>query len=69
MSKQETINLVMNASDEEEMIRWSKTGCQALNEAVLLCFDEYKDWRKCQKEVMAFKTCFETYTKSIKQDE
>jgi cytochrome c oxidase assembly factor 4 len=65
MSKQEAINLDMNEDDDPI----SKTGCQTLNEAVLLCFEEHKDWRKCQKEVMAFKACFEMYAKDIKQDE
>ena len=46
-----------------------KTGCQALNEAVLLCFDEHRDWRKCQAEVMAFKACFEAYTSGISQEQ
>ena len=32
--------------------------CSELNEKVLLCYTEKKDWRACQKEVLEFKECF-----------
>jgi hypothetical protein len=37
------------------------TGCQAENDALLLCFDRTKDWRACVKEMRAFRLCFERY--------
>lgn len=40
------------------------TGCQIQNDAVLLCYAETKDWRKCQKELEAFKQCMDQYVKS-----
>lgn len=40
------------------------TGCNAENEAVILCFDRTKDWRDCVKELKAFKDCFENYQKN-----
>lgn len=33
------------------------TGCQRENDAVLLCYAETRDWRKCQKELELFKQC------------
>ena len=41
-----------------------KTGCSNLNDAVLLCYAEMKDWRKCQKELEEFKKCMESYEKN-----
>lgn len=38
-----------------------ETGCEAENDVVLLCYAETKDWRKCKKEVEAFKLCMERY--------
>ena len=40
------------------------TGCQMENDAVLLCYAETKDWRKCQQELERFKRCMEVYTKN-----
>lgn len=37
------------------------TGCQAENDALLLCYDRTKDWRACVKEMRAFRLCFERY--------
>ena len=37
------------------------TGCDQLNEEVLLCMADHKDWRKCQMQVKAFKQCFEDF--------
>ena len=66
MMREEMTNMTINPLDEESD-PIAKTGCQSLNETVLLCFDEHKDWRMCQREIMAFKTCFEAYTNRIKQ--
>lgn len=38
-----------------------ETGCELQNEAVLMCYAETKDWRKCKKELEAFKRCMELY--------
>lgn len=42
----------------------NKTGCNALNEAVLECYYDHRDWRVCQPQVLAFKACFEKYQKT-----
>ena len=39
------------------------TGCQIENDAVLLCYAETKDWRKCQKELELFKKCMDRHLK------
>ena len=33
--------------------------CEELNDKVLLCWSEKKDWRQCRTEVFEFKKCFE----------
>ena len=38
-----------------------QTGCETQNEAVLLCYAETKDWRKCKKELEEFKKCMKQY--------
>lgn len=43
----------------------AETGCASLNEAVILCYSETKDWRKCKKELDAFKKCYELYQQKI----
>ena len=48
-----------------------ETGCDSQNDAVLLCFAETKDWRKCKKELEAFKACmnrYEDFKKTINDD-
>lgn len=54
-----------NAMDNIPDPRISITGCETLNNDVLLCYSEKRDWRLCKKQVEAFKACFERY-KSIK---
>lgn len=56
-----TENDMNNISDPRICI----TGCETLNNNVLLCYSETRDWRLCKKQVEAFKECFERY-KSIK---
>lgn len=46
----------------DEMIE--KTGCHDLNNAVIDCYYEAKDWRACKDKVAAFKDCFGKYQKS-----
>jgi cytochrome c oxidase assembly factor 4 len=33
------------------------TGCANENDAVLLCYSETKDWRKCKEALAAFREC------------
>uniref|UniRef100_A0A8C4Q966 Cytochrome c oxidase assembly factor 4 homolog n=1 Tax=Eptatretus burgeri TaxID=7764 RepID=A0A8C4Q966_EPTBU len=35
----------------------SRTGCLQLHHAVQACIAETQDWRRCQKEVSAFRDC------------
>lgn len=53
------------AQDNEETLidPVERTGCEKQNDAVLLCYAETKDWRKCKKELEAFKKCMEHYEK------
>ncbi|KAJ1677916.1 hypothetical protein EV182_005177 [Spiromyces aspiralis] len=51
-------NIESNDDDEDE---WDKrirrTGCYAENEALLICHADSHDWRKCLKEMKAFRDC------------
>ncbi|KAI9279185.1 hypothetical protein BY458DRAFT_503421 [Sporodiniella umbellata] len=38
--------------------RIAKTGCSKENDALLICHYDTKDWRKCAKEMRAFRECF-----------
>ena len=42
------------------------TGCEELNDKVITCYFKHKDWRKCQKEVDEFKTCFREYEAKVR---
>ncbi|KAL1924993.1 uncharacterized protein VTP21DRAFT_4647 [Calcarisporiella thermophila] len=46
--------------DEEDEYneRIKRTGCAKENEDLQLCFYDTRDWRKCQKEMDAFKECW-----------
>mgnify|MGYP001030265450 CR=1 FL=1 len=46
---------------DEYTARIERTGCADLNEKVLLCFAEHRDWRKCSNEVREFRACYEKY--------
>lgn len=62
----------LNDSQESDDLQdrlLEETGCKELNDAVLICFYDKKDWRACQQEVLAFKTCFEAYQARIKEKE
>ncbi|KAM7443688.1 Cytochrome oxidase assembly factor4 [Porites harrisoni] len=57
--------------DEEEEedpfdSRIQKSGCADLHYALLDCFQEHKDWRKCQDHVKAFKECIDQQNKQKK---
>ena len=46
-----------------------KTGCSDENFAVQDCMFEHRDWRKCQKQVKAFKECImKSSSKKIKEE-
>ncbi|OAD03073.1 hypothetical protein MUCCIDRAFT_134303, partial [Mucor lusitanicus CBS 277.49] len=44
--------------DDPYNARIEKTGCYQENEDLQLCFFDTKDWRKCKKEMQAFRACF-----------
>ena len=46
----------------------NKTGCKELNEALLECYYDHKDWRKCQSQVLTFKACFEAYQRNLNKN-
>lgn len=62
-----------NGAEEAEMDLQDKllieTGCKELNDAVLECFFDKKDWRACQSEVTAFKQCYMEYQERRKIQE
>jgi cytochrome c oxidase assembly factor 4 len=53
-------------SDQQTAIE--KTGCSELNDALLLCYDEKRDWRKCRAELQAFRKCYEDNVISISEN-
>jgi len=56
--------------DEDPVIsRIRKTGCLEKHFDVLECIAEFKDWRKCQEQVKAFRECISAYEKSQSRDE
>ncbi|KAJ2722857.1 hypothetical protein GGI07_003044 [Coemansia sp. Benny D115] len=50
---------------DEEDDAWDKrikdTGCFKENEALLICHADTGDWRKCLKELQAFKQCMKEH--------
>lgn len=40
------------------------TGCSELNERLLLCYDHYKDWRKCHVQLQEFRDCYRRFAGS-----
>ena len=48
----------MDDEPDEWDVRISKTGCFAENEALQLCHADTGDWRKCIKEMQAFRECW-----------
>ena len=38
-----------------------QTGCGDLNDKVLLCYDEHRDWRACKDLVNAFRECYNAF--------
>ncbi|KAJ2273577.1 hypothetical protein J3F81_002593 [Coemansia sp. RSA 371] len=54
-------NTVNNDDDEDD--EWDKrirrTGCFKENEELLICHADTNDWRKCLRELTAFKQCMQ----------
>lgn len=67
----EISNISNNLRDEkarpevDQQAAIDATGCGQLNEKVLLCFDQTRDWRQCQEEVTAFRHCMEQFTRRL----
>ena len=55
--------------EEEEEDPWNariaRTGCAAENEAVLLCYADTRDWRRCADAVRTFRACFERHQRNV----
>ena len=50
------------ADDDDAWTRRIKaTGCADENTAVLLCYADTRDWRRCAPAVRAFRDCFERH--------
>lgn len=45
-----------------------QTGCRDLNDAVLECIADTRDWRQCQTQVQAFRECFEQYQRQKEKE-
>lgn len=52
-----------NIDDDDEPDEWDKrimkTGCHEENLALQLCHADTGDWRKCLKEMQAFRECWD----------
>lgn len=55
MSHQEKLAELEEKDDFEVILE--KSGCSQFHYALQDCYFEHKDWRKCQKEMEAFKKC------------
>jgi len=65
-SKQNPTNANTHSDKFEDPVE--ETGCQSQNDAVLLCFSETHDWRKCQPELEAFRKCYQEYTEKRRDE-
>lgn len=61
MSDQPVHKGIANLDDEDDpqIVMLKRLGCYDQHVAVQECAFEYKDWRKCKKEVEAFRKCYE----------
>ena len=56
--------------DEDPVDRYlNKSGCADLHFKVQECMVDYKDWRKCQDHVKAFKNCIDKTNKNVRQQQ
>jgi len=53
--------ILHDEEDDKVTMAIKKTGCLELNEAVIECHYDTKDWRQCMKQVKAFKACMDEY--------
>lgn len=53
-------------NDQQEEIE--STGCGELNDQLLMCHDQHRDWRKCRAETQAFRDCYERYQRGRVQN-
>ena len=54
--------------EHDQQVAIDKTGCGELNDKLLLCYDEHRDWRKCRPEVEAFRSCYRSHAVQRQQD-
>ena len=55
--------ILHDEEDDKVIAAIKKTGCFELNEAVVECHYDTKDWRKCVNQVRAFQDCMNKYNK------
>ncbi|GMM50796.1 Coa4 protein [Starmerella bacillaris] len=57
-------------SEEDEADPWETrieaTGCYEENEALQICRYDTGDWRKCLKEMKAFRDCWQKYKNDLR---
>lgn len=58
-----SVHAIIDSPQTSAKVAVVKIECEELNDKVLLCFAEKKDWRQCQTEVKEFKECFEKFKK------
>jgi cytochrome c oxidase assembly factor 4 len=56
----DTIIPMIDENDQQAVIQ--RTGCSEVNDELLLCYDQHRDWRKCRPEVEAFRSCYKLFT-------
>ena len=59
--------ILHDEEDDKVTAAIKKTGCSDLNEKVVECHYETKDWRKCINEVKAFKDCMDKFNKEQRE--
>ncbi|KAJ1664327.1 hypothetical protein EV178_004224 [Coemansia sp. RSA 1646] len=64
-SKLQSKNNDGDDDDDDDDDEWDKriqrTGCFEENERLLVCHADTGDWRKCAKEMLAFKECMKQH--------
>ncbi|KCV68812.1 hypothetical protein H696_04229 [Fonticula alba] len=49
---------------DEYDARIARTGCSELNDQVLICYADHRDWRVCAPLVKAFRDCYERHERA-----
>lgn len=57
-------DVVQEIDEDKQQKAIEETGCAKLNDAVLLCYDEHRDWRQCRDVVEQFRQCMDKYEMS-----